>query len=80
MTRSVTQGRISGLTSVAGVVLGNLGNAIGAALGLAALFAVSSLAWSGGYFAGGSRAAPSASGWVSVQGEAALRLDLSENE
>src|SRR5690242_17735750 len=45
VTRSVTQGRISGLASVAGVALGNLGNAIGASLGLAALFAISSLAF-----------------------------------
>src|SRR5512132_1335340 len=46
VVRSVTQGRLSGLASVAGVALGNLGNAAGAALGLAALFAVSSLAFS----------------------------------
>src|SRR4051812_38073975 len=45
VTRSVTQGRLSGLASVAGVALGNLGNALGAALGLAALFAVSSVAF-----------------------------------
>lgn len=45
VTRSVAQGRRSGLASVAGVALGNLGNAIGASLGLAALFAVSSLAF-----------------------------------
>ena len=45
VARSVTQGRLSGLASVAGVALGNLGNAIGASLGLAALFAVSSLAF-----------------------------------
>jgi threonine/homoserine/homoserine lactone efflux protein len=43
VTRSVTQGRRSGLASVAGVALGNLGNALAASLGLAALFAVS--AW-----------------------------------
>jgi threonine/homoserine/homoserine lactone efflux protein len=46
VTRSVVQGRRSGLVSVAGVALGNLGNAIAASLGLAALFAVSSLAFS----------------------------------
>jgi len=40
------QGRRAGLASVAGVALGNLGNACAAALGLAALFAVSSLAFS----------------------------------
>ena len=45
VTRSITQGRLSGLASVAGVALGNLGNAVGAALGLAALFAVSSMAF-----------------------------------
>ncbi len=45
VARSVTEGRLSGLASVAGVALGNLGNAIGASLGLAALFAVSSLAF-----------------------------------
>jgi len=45
VARSVTQGRMSGLASVAGVALGNLGNAIGASLGLAALFAVSSVAF-----------------------------------
>lgn len=45
VTRSVSQGRLSGLASVAGVALGNLGNAIGASLGLAALFAVSSAAF-----------------------------------
>ncbi|MCB1790192.1 MAG: LysE family translocator [Gammaproteobacteria bacterium] len=39
---SVGHGRANGLASVAGVALGNLGNAIGAAVGLAALFAVSS--------------------------------------
>jgi len=44
VTRSVAQGRRAGLASVAGVELGNLGNAIGASVGLAALFAVSSLA------------------------------------
>src|SRR5215218_653643 len=45
VARSVTQGRLSGLASVAGVAVGNLGNAIGASLGLAALFAVSSIAF-----------------------------------
>jgi threonine/homoserine/homoserine lactone efflux protein len=46
VTRSITQGRRAGLASVAGVALGNLGNAIGASLGLAVLFALSSLAFS----------------------------------
>jgi len=45
VTRSVSQGRWSGLASVAGVAAGNLGNAIGASIGLAALFAVSSMAF-----------------------------------
>jgi threonine/homoserine/homoserine lactone efflux protein len=45
VTRSVAQGRRAGLASVAGVALGNLGNAIGASIGLAALFAVSSVAF-----------------------------------
>lgn len=42
VTRSLLQGRRFGLGSVAGVALGNLGNALGASIGLAALFAVSS--------------------------------------
>ncbi|MBI4238874.1 MAG: LysE family translocator [Deltaproteobacteria bacterium] len=46
VTRSLVQGRRSGLVSVAGVALGNLGNAVAASAGLAALFAVSSLAFS----------------------------------
>jgi threonine/homoserine/homoserine lactone efflux protein len=45
VTRSLAQGRRSGLASVAGVALGNLGNAIGASVGLAALFAMSSAAF-----------------------------------
>lgn len=45
VTRSIAQGRASGLASVAGVALGNLGNMIGASIGLAALFAVSTLAF-----------------------------------
>jgi threonine/homoserine/homoserine lactone efflux protein len=50
--RSVAQGRRSGLASVAGVALGNLGNAIGASVGLAALFAVSSAAFTVVKYAG----------------------------
>jgi hypothetical protein len=46
VTRSVVQGRRCGLVSVAGVALGNLGNALAASVGLAALFALSSLAFS----------------------------------
>lgn len=45
VTRSLVQGRRFGLVSVAGVALGNLGNALAASVGLAALFAVSSLAF-----------------------------------
>jgi threonine/homoserine/homoserine lactone efflux protein len=45
VTRTLAQGRRAGLASVGGVALGNLGNAAGAAIGLAALFAVSSLAF-----------------------------------
>lgn len=45
LARTLSQGRASGLASVAGVALGNLGNAVGAAVGLAALFAVSSTAF-----------------------------------
>jgi threonine/homoserine/homoserine lactone efflux protein len=52
VTRSMSQGRRSGLASVAGVALGNLGNALGAAVGLAALFAVSSVAFVVVKFAG----------------------------
>ncbi len=52
VTRTLAQGRRAGLASVAGVALGNLGNAMGASLGLAALFAVSSLAFTVVKFAG----------------------------
>jgi threonine/homoserine/homoserine lactone efflux protein len=45
VARSVTQGRRFGLASVAGVAAGNWCNAIGACLGLGALFAVSSAAF-----------------------------------
>jgi threonine/homoserine/homoserine lactone efflux protein len=45
VTRSATQGRAAGIASVAGVALGNLGNASAASLGLAAIFAVSSMAF-----------------------------------
>lgn len=45
VTRSLVQGRRSGLVSVVGVALGNLGNALAASLGLAALFAVSAVAF-----------------------------------
>jgi threonine/homoserine/homoserine lactone efflux protein len=52
VTRSLAQGPHHGLASVAGVALGNLGNAIGASIGLAALFAVSSLAFTAVKYAG----------------------------
>jgi threonine/homoserine/homoserine lactone efflux protein len=45
VARSVAQGPRLGLASVAGVAMGNLGNALGAAVGLAALFAVFSSAF-----------------------------------
>ena len=45
VTRTLGQGRAAGLASVGGVALGNLANAVGASIGLAALFAVSSLAF-----------------------------------
>jgi threonine/homoserine/homoserine lactone efflux protein len=45
LTRTLSQGRGAGLVSVLAVALGNFGNALGAALGLAALFALSSTAF-----------------------------------
>ena len=52
VTRTLAEGRRSGIASVAGVALGNLGNAIAAALGLAALFALSDLAFLGVRYVG----------------------------
>jgi threonine/homoserine/homoserine lactone efflux protein len=52
LARSLVQGRRFGLASVAGVALGNLGNALAASIGLAALFAISSLAFSVVKYAG----------------------------
>ena len=52
VTRSVAQGRRAGLASVAGVALGNFANALGAAVGLGALLAVSSAAFSVVKYAG----------------------------
>jgi threonine/homoserine/homoserine lactone efflux protein len=46
VARSMAQGRRSGLASVAGVLVGNFGNALAASFGLAALFAASALAFS----------------------------------
>jgi threonine/homoserine/homoserine lactone efflux protein len=45
VARTLAQGRAAGLASVAGVAVGNLGNALGASLGLAALFALSTAAF-----------------------------------
>lgn len=45
VTRTLAQGRRAGLASVAGVALGNLGNALAASIGLAALMAASTLAF-----------------------------------
>jgi len=52
VTRSVRQGRRVGLASVAGITLGNLGNMLAACLGLAALFAISALAFTVVRYAG----------------------------
>ena len=71
VARSVTQGRLSGLASVAGVALGNLGNAIGASLGLAALFAISSVAFTVVKYAGALYLI-----WLGVQALRAPRHDL----
>lgn len=45
VTRTLSQGRGSGLASVAGVALGNFANAVAATLGLAAVLAASSTAF-----------------------------------
>ena len=52
VTRTLAQGRHAGLASVAGVACGNLGNALAASFGLAALLAVSTLAFDLVRFAG----------------------------
>ena len=52
VSRTLVQGRRSGLVSVLGIALGNLANALAAGLGLAALFAVSALAFTVVKFAG----------------------------
>jgi len=52
VTRTLAQGRRAGLASVGAVALGNMGNAIGAALGLAVLFSVSALAFTVVRYAG----------------------------
>lgn len=52
VTRSLVQGRRYGLVSVAAVALGNLGNVLAASVGLAGLFALSSVAFSVVRYAG----------------------------
>ena len=52
VTRTIAQGRRAGIASVMGVALGNLVNAVGASVGLAALFALSSAAFTVSKFAG----------------------------
>jgi threonine/homoserine/homoserine lactone efflux protein len=52
VARTLAQGRMAGIGSVAGVACGNFLNAVGAAVGLAALFAMSSLAFTLVKFAG----------------------------
>ncbi|HZE90286.1 MAG TPA: LysE family translocator [Rhizobacter sp.] len=52
VARTLAQGRAAGFASVAGVALGNFGNAAGASIGLAALFAISATAFSIVKFAG----------------------------
>lgn len=52
LTQTLRHGRSGGLASVGGIALGNLGNASAASVGLAAVFAVSSLAFTIVKFAG----------------------------
>jgi threonine/homoserine/homoserine lactone efflux protein len=52
VTRALAHCRRSGLASVAGVALGNLGNAIGASIGLAVVLAASSAAFIAVKYAG----------------------------
>ena len=52
VTRTLAHGRQAGLASVGGVALGNLANCAAASLGLAALFAASSIAYDLVRFAG----------------------------
>lgn len=52
VTRSLSGGRRAGLSSVAGVALGNLGNALGAGFGLGILFTMSATAFTVVKYAG----------------------------
>lgn len=52
VARTLSLGRGAGLASVAGVALGNLGNAVAASLGLAALFTLSSTVFAAVKYAG----------------------------
>jgi threonine/homoserine/homoserine lactone efflux protein len=52
LTRTVAHGRRAGFASLAGVALGNFGNALGASIGLAALFAASAFAFTAVKLAG----------------------------
>lgn len=55
LTQTLSRGRPSGLTSVAGIALGNLANAVLASLGLAVLMATSSTAFSPRWRGGANR-------------------------
>jgi threonine/homoserine/homoserine lactone efflux protein len=52
LTRTLAHGRRAGFASIGGIALGNLGNALGASIGLAALFAASSAAFTAVRLAG----------------------------
>ncbi len=71
VTRTLAQGRRAGLASVAGVAAGNLGNALGASLGLAALLAVSALAFTVVKFAGAAYLV-----WLGIQALRETRADM----
>jgi threonine/homoserine/homoserine lactone efflux protein len=73
VARTLSQGRRAGLSSVLGVALGNLGNAVGAALGLAALFALSSWAFAVVKYAGAAYLLYL--GWRSLRGVATEASD-----
>ena len=70
VTRTLARGRRAGLASVAGVAAGNLGNALGASLGLAALLAVSSPAFTIVKFAGAAYLV-----WLGIQALRETRAD-----